>query len=143
MFTTRPSKPVSFERQGLKMKNQTSQSDLCAVLCNYVRGRVPSAMEGVREPLSVSKSIKSIHPSTNQITQSDSQEIKESTWPPINQSINQASYQSTNGKAWLGVLGVICSRHTLGLLLLKTALQHNCNLKYASQQSSAVSLLLT
>lgn len=32
----------------------------------------------------------------------------------------------------------MCSRHTLGLLLLKTALQHNCNLKYASQQSSAV-----
>lgn len=52
--------------------------------------------------------------------------------------INQAYYQSTNGKAWLGVLGFMCSRHTLGLLLLKTALQHNCNLKYASQQSSAV-----
>lgn len=36
-------------------------------------------------------------------------------------SISQAYYQSTNGKAWLGVMGFMCSRHTLGLLLLKNS----------------------
>ena len=61
-----------------------------------------------------------------------------------NQSRNQTVEQFSNQSSTLSIdqwesmawsIGLMCSRHTLGLLLLKTALQHSCNLKHARQQS--------